>query len=648
MEKLPAKLIADIDTANGGTPLADLVKLGVALAQARDTGHDTFQPALKLKNLIAAHMDEDPLKTLVGLKQCKIAGTASGGGVFSIMRGLDGGVLEAWLDKPENLEGFAAGMEDAAAVLVSPGVINTLGMLVAGWETAIGAAPESAPEYSVRADSHRRISEAYMTLISGVEMWGGPAALHTGLVDVMNAAKNEQLAGDPAALLIANAEMTKGLKMTLDDAGAMTALGANRDLVSAWVDSSELMEAVWDSPVATETLLKSEIFRDELLKPLSLTAIRSTRVGYGLLLKNHAAWLIFLANPAARQALWTNEPACSTMWRSETARQEIWANTTVRQEIWANSAACKSMWNNSTARQEMWANPTARQEMWANPTARQALWATNSGCKWVWRTPEARQHIWADSAARQEVWASRKACQSLWSSTPARQELWSNPVAFKEMLGSATARRELWGNPNACKELWRSTAAFSELWANADARRELWGNPNACKELWRSTAAFSELWANADARRELWGNPNACKELWQSTAALNPLAKNADAIDDLTRNHNTALQDARDSIAATVRNSKGKFVKVETVFYWNPEALNNKAKQYPNSIILATLGNQYGIFTTMVHKNGVVAASRNDGTEHSEVTVVSGVSFTGATFTSETKCYTTFEIWQAV
>ena len=618
MEKLPAKLIADIDTANGGTPLADLVKLGVALAQARDTGHDTFQPALKLKNLIAAHMDEDPLKTLVGLKQCKIAGTASGGGVFSIMRGLDGGVLEAWLDKPENLEGFAAGMEDAAAVLVSPGVINTLGMLVAGWETAIGAAPESAPEYSVRADSHRRISEAYMTLISGVEMWGGPAALHTGLVDVMNAAKNEQLAGDPAALLIANAEMTKGLKMTLDDAGAMTALGANRDLVSAWVDSSELMEAVWDSPVATETLLKSEIFRDELLKPLSLTAIRSTRVGYGLLLKNHAAWLIFLANPAARQALWTNEPACSTMWRSETARQEIWANTTVRQEIWANSAACKSMWNNSTARQEMWANPTARQEMWANPTARQALWATNSGCKWVWRTPEARQHIWADSAARQEVWASRKACQSLWSSTPARQELWSNPVAFKEMLGSATARRELWGNPNACKELWRSTAAFSELWANADARREL------------------------------WGNPNACKELWQSTAALNPLAKNADAIDDLTRNHNTALQDARDSIAATVRNSKGKFVKVETVFYWNPEALNNKAKQYPNSIILATLGNQYGIFTTMVHKNGVVAASRNDGTEHSEVTVVSGVSFTGATFTSETKCYTTFEIWQAV
>ena len=251
METLPSNLAADIQAANDSTPLADLVKLGVALAQARDTEHDTFQAALKLKNLIAPHMGEDPLKTLVGLKQCKTAGAASGGGVFSIMRGLDGDELEAWLDKPENLAGFAAGMEDAAAVLASPGVIHILGSIVAGWQTAIGTAPESVTEYSALAETHRRISEAYKALIPGAQMWEGPGDVHTGLVAVMAAAKHKQLTGDPAAMATAVAELSRGLEPMLNDPDTVATLGTNRELMSAWMDSYAIMGAVWNSDIAT-------------------------------------------------------------------------------------------------------------------------------------------------------------------------------------------------------------------------------------------------------------------------------------------------------------------------------------------------------------------------------------------------------------
>lgn len=336
-------------------------------------------------------------------------------------------------------------------------MVDALGSLVAGWENAIGAAPETVAKYMAVAEAHRRISEAYASLFPGTRQWYAPGDSHTGLVAVMAAAKNEQLTGDPSTILVANAKLSEGLKLALDDSGAMTALGANRDLVSTWMDSGELMGAVWDSPTATEALLKSEVFRDELLKE---TNGGNPRVGYRLLLQNQKAWASFLANTAARQDLWKNKNACKTMW----------------------------------------ASPVARQEMWAE------------------------------------------------------------------------------------------------------------------------------------------------------AAALNELTKNTEAVDDLTRNYNPQLQDAREIIAATVRNSKGKFVKVSEVNSHRGGILDDIACRYENSVIPAMLGTYTespGTVTTIVHKNGVVAASRNDGVVQETVTVVSGVSFTGATFTHEERSRTAIEIWQA-
>ena len=355
METLPSNLAADIQAANDSTPLADLVKLGVALAQARDTEHDTFQAALKLKNLIAPHMGEDPLKTLVGLKQCKTAGAASGGGVFSIMRGLDGGELEAWLDKPENLAGFAAGMEDAAAVLASPGVIHILGSIVAGWQTAIGTAPESVAEYSALAETHRRISEAYKALIPGAHMWDDPGDVHTGLVAVMAAAKHKQLTGDPAAMATAVAELSRGLEPMLNDPDTVATLGTNRELMSAWMDSYAIMGAVWNSDIATETLLQSEVFRDELLKAKGEGG--GARIGLVILTDDQTAWKIFMQS----------QVACRELMASQVARSEMWANMTAWTEALQHNTAWTELWNNNEAFNALLQNTTAKEKLYTSP-----------------------------------------------------------------------------------------------------------------------------------------------------------------------------------------------------------------------------------------------------------------------------------------
>lgn len=365
METLPSNLAADIQAANDSTPLADLVKLGVALAQARNTEHDTFQAALKLKNLIAPHMGEDPLKTLVGLKQCKTAGAASGGGVFSIMRGLDGDELEAWLDKPENLAGFAAGMEDAAAVLASPGVIHILGSIVAGWQTAIGTAPESVTEYSALAETHRRISEAYKALIPGAHMWEGPGDVHTGLVAVMAAAKHKQLTGDPAAMATAVAELSRGLEPMLNDPDTVATLGTNRELMSAWMDSYAIMGAVWNSDSATETLLQSEVFRDELLKAKGEGG--GARIGLVILTDDQTAWKIFMQSQVARSELWASQVACRELMASQVARSELWANMTAWTEALQHNTAWTELWNNTEAFNALLQNTTAKEKLYTSP-----------------------------------------------------------------------------------------------------------------------------------------------------------------------------------------------------------------------------------------------------------------------------------------
>ena len=382
METLPSNLAADIQAANDSTPLADLVKLGVALAQARDTEHDTFQAALKLKNLIAPHMGEDPLKTLVGLKQCKTAGAASGGGVFSIMRGLDGDELEAWLDKPENLAGFAAGMEDAAAVLAYPGVIHILGSIVAGWQTAIGAAPESVTEYSALAETHRRISEAYKALIPGAQMWEGPGDVHTGLVAVMAAAKHKQLTGDPAAMATAVAELSRGLEPMLNDPDTVATLGTNRELMSAWMDSYAIMGAVWNSATATETLLQSEVFRDELLKAKGEGG--GARIGLVILTDDQTAWKIFMQSQVAR----------SEMWASQVARSEMWASQVACRELWASQVACRELWASQVARSELWANMTAWTEALQHNTAWTELWNNNEAFNALLKNTTAKEKLY--------------------------------------------------------------------------------------------------------------------------------------------------------------------------------------------------------------------------------------------------------------
>ena len=439
METLPSNLAADIQAANDSTPLADLVKLGVALAQARDTEHDTFQAALKLKNLIAPHMGEDPLKTLVGLKQCKTAGAASGGGVFSIMRGLDGDELEAWLDKPENLAGFAAGMEDAAAVLASPGVIHILGSIVAGWQTAIGTAPESVTEYSALAETHRRISEAYKALIPGAQMWEGPGDVHTGLVAVMAAAKHKQLTGDPAAMATAVAELSRGLEPMLNDPDTVATLGTNRELMSAWMDSYAIMGAVWNSDIATETLLQSEVFRDELLKAKGEGG--GARIGLVILTDDQTAWKIFMQSQVARSELWASQVARSEMWASQVARSELWAS--------------------QVARSELWASQVARSEMWASQVARSELWASQVACR----------ELMASQVARSELWASQVACRELWASQVARSEMWANMTAWTEALQHNTAWTELWNNTEAFNALLQNTTAKEKLYTSPLKKR---------------------------------------------------------------------------------------------------------------------------------------------------------------------------------
>ena len=425
METLPSNLAADIQAANDSTPLADLVKLGVALAQARDTEHDTFQAALKLKNLIAPHMGEDPLKTLVGLKQCKTAGAASGGGVFSIMRGLDGGELEAWLDKPENLAGFAAGMEDAAAVLASPGVIHILGSIVAGWQTAIGTAPESVTEYSALAEAHRRISEAYKALIPGAQMWEGPGDVHTGLVAVMAAAKHKQLTGDPAAMATAVAELSRGLEPMLNDPDTVATLGTNRELMSAWMDSYAIMGAVWNSDIATETLLQSEVFRDELLKAKGEGG--GARIGLVILTDDQTAWKIFMASQVAR----------SELWASQVARSELWASQVACRELMASQVACRELMASQVARSELWASQVACRELWASQVARSELWANMTA--WT----EALQH----NTAWTELCNNNEAFNALLKNTTAKEKLYTSPLK-KRITKTGTSWQGNGGAPN--------------------------------------------------------------------------------------------------------------------------------------------------------------------------------------------------------
>lgn len=377
METLPTNLAADIQAANDSTPLADLVKLGVALAQARDTQHDTFQAALKLKNLIAPHMSEDPLKTLVGLKQCKTAGAASGGGVFSIMRDLDGNELEAWLDKPENLAGFAAGMEDAAAVLASPGVIHILGSIVAGWQTAIGAAPESVTEYSAAAESHRRISEAYKALIPGAQMWDDPGDVHTGLVAVMAAAKNKQLTGDPAAMAAAVVELSRGLEPMLSDPETMETLTTDREKMGAWIDSPIIMGAACSNANALEKLLASAIVIDELCKAdsagearpglrillgsvigarvfantslTSLKTLASSQLVMKTLVASRVAMEAVAASQVAMGAVVASQVAMGAVADSQLAMEVVAATLTALKAIVANSTACSIVEKSNTA-----------------------------------------------------------------------------------------------------------------------------------------------------------------------------------------------------------------------------------------------------------------------------------------------------------
>ncbi|STY84707.1 hypothetical protein [Mobiluncus mulieris] len=643
MEALPEKLAADIQTADGSTPLADLVRLAVALAQARDTGHDTFQAALKLKNLITPHEGEDPLKTLVGLKQCKTAGIASGGGVLSTIRGLDGDALEAWLAKPENLAGFAEGMEDVAAVLHSPGIIHALGKLVAGWKTAIGQAPEKITEYSPMVESHRRIAEAYNGLTTpegNTTDWGDPWQSHAGLVSVMAAVKHEQLAGSPAAVAAMAVELARALEPALNDKATVEALVGNQELMSKWVDSPTIMSAVWNNKTATETLLESGVFRDELLKAKEGGG---GRVGYVILLACHTAWVLFLAGDVACREMWNSDAARHELWKNQDACREMWNSYDTRHELWKNKDACREMWNSDAARHELWKNKDACREMWNSDAARHELWKNQDARQEMWKNKDARRGLWGNWDALKEMWADYRACWEVEKYDDARAELWQSQPACEALFNNLNARNILWNSPHLQKELWQSETACKELLNNDYARGLLFTGENQILGALNYPVICRVLIADPYMRKELWDSRFREPNPWESPTFLNEFAKNADAVKDSKLYSH--WRHFCGCIIGRIQNSGGKFEKVEDLRGNTAAKLNAAAAKYPHSVIIATIAKNSE--AKMFYKDGTVACDKDSFSFSDEPDNHYGVAFTGATFEVPENNWISIEIWQA-
>lgn len=228
--------------------------------------------------------------------------------------------------------------------------------------------------------------------------------------------------------------------------------------------------------------------------------------------------------------------------------------------------------------------------------------------------------------------------------------------------GSYGIREKFFESENMCKAVFDVPAVFASilhpkgrqlqkmLVEQPAARKALFSFPRYYRQFLESGTACAALFANADAFKEAFANSTVLETMLEYDATIHALLKNEIAIEELTRNHNLELQKYRNKIAYAVRNNENRRLKK---VYEGADStvanLNAIVAKYPGSIVIATLG--YATTptdsTTMTHKNGVTAATGSDMASPQTVLTVSGISFTGCTFTKQGDGHAAIEVWQA-
>lgn len=599
---LPNKLRERLETVTSDMTTDELVELSVACAQANATGEDVLEYTASITAVIVDRLAEatgdDILKLLIAFKQCRSVGMWAmdadfNTGILSVIRkemeNNNPQALTEWFKYDWNLRGFAAGMEDAAAVLASPGVLQILETMAAQWKEEIERNPEDGtPYYADALKTYRRIADAYKALIPAAQLWNTPADTHASLVASIAAAKHKETAGDTKGAAAQASGLISNFESMLNNPEAVTTLAQDQELMSSWMDSYVIMGAVWNSNVATETLLQSEVFRKELFKP---DGVGNSRVGLVSLMDDHSAF------------------------------QNIVDNNAMVEELCQSPAACKTLFE--------------------KPGAYTQLFESKS-----YGVPFKYPH------ASATIFDNYKICQAY---VNARH---THPSSE----GTYGVLTKFFESENMCKAVFDVPTVFTsillpkakrvlvKLVEQPAARKALFSFPRYYRQFLQTGTACAALFANADARKEAFAKSSVLEAIFESTATIRALSKNEIAVEELTRNHNSELQKYRNKIAYAVRNNeKGAFKKVYEGAESTVANLNAIVAKYPGSLVIATLG--YATTptdsTTMTHKNGVTAATGSDAASPQTVSTISGISFTGCTFTEQGDGHAAIEVWQA-
>ena len=599
---LPNKLRERLEIVASDMTTDELVELSIACAQANATGENVLEYTASITAVIVDRLAEatgdDILKLLIAFKQCRSVGVWAMGadfntGVLSVIRkelekGDPRGFVE-WFKYDWNLRGFAAGMEDAAAVLASPVLLEVLEMLADQWKEAIERNLGNATAYYTDAlKSYRRIADAYKALIPAAELWNTPADTHASLAASIAAARHKQQAGDMEGVAAQASGLISNFESMLNNSEAIATLAQDQELMSSWMDSYVIMGAVWNSETATKTLLQSEVFRKELFKP---DGVGNSRVGLVSLMEDYSAF------------------------------QNIVDSTAIVNELCQSPAACKTLFGKPGAYTQLFESKS-----YSTPFKYPEVSVTIFGDYEICQAYIHAQYIHPND------FGSYGVLESFFGSENMCKAIFENPTVFTSIL------------------LPKAKRLLAKLVAQPTARKALFSFPRYYRQFLRSGTACAALFANTDAIKEAIAKRSVLETMLESDTAIRALSKSKTAIEELTRNHNLELQKHRHKIAYAVRNNSNNILKK---VYEGADStvanLNAIVAKYPDSIVIATLG--YATTptdsSTIVHPNGVVAATGSDTASPQTVSTVSGISFTGCTFTEQGDGHAAIEVWQA-
>ena len=598
---LPNKLRERLEIVASDMSTDELVELSIACAQANAIGEDVFAYAGSIAAVVVDRMIEasgdDILKLLIAFKQCRSVGVWAMGadfntGVLSVIRkemeNNNPQALAEWFKYDWNLRGFAAGMEDAAAVLASPGILQALEFLAAQWKEKMEDNPEEAVTYVDALKTYRRIADAYKALIPAAELWNTPADTHASLVASIAAAKHKEAAGDAAGVAAQASGLISNFESMLNNPEALAPLAQDQELMSSWMDSYVIMGAVWNSETATKALLESEAFRKELFKP---DGVGNGRVGLQCLMDDYSAF------------------------------QNIVASVDMTDELCQSQAACKTLFGKPGAYTQLFESESYKVPF-KYPDVSALILGDDKICREYIHARHTHPTVSGSYGILDQFFDSENMCEAIFDV----------PTVFASIL-----------HPKAKRFL-------AKALKHPTARKVLFSHPRYYQQFLGSGSACDVLFADLDAFKEAFANKSVFETIFESAVAVQALLKSEIAVEELTRNHNPELQEYRNKIAYTARNSRNlPLYKVYEGADSNVANLNAIVATYPGSLVIATLG--YATTATdsctMTHKNGVTAATGSDVASPQTVSTVSGISFTGCTFTEQGDGHVAIEVWQA-